>query len=71
MIKFFAFHVESVDDVVIMDINNANSSSASYQLYYHGYVLCRLPSLMDAVRKLNIGDPEIIFRTCLAAVSSN
>ena len=47
----FAFHVESgVDDDDVMDIN-VNVIAC------HGYVICRLPSLMDALRKLNIGNP--------------
>jgi hypothetical protein len=49
--KVFAFHVESVDDV------DVNSSSGSHQSFCHGYVICRLPSLMNSLRKLNIGNP--------------
>ena len=52
--KVFAFHVESVDDCADM---NAHSNSGSHQSFCHGYVICRLPSLMDALRKLNIGNP--------------
>ena len=43
--KVFAFHVESVDDVME---SKSNSSSGSHQSYCNGYVLCRLPSFMRA-----------------------
>ncbi len=53
--KVFAFHVESVDDVIE---SKSNSSSGSHQSYCNGYVLCRLPSFMHAFR--NIGNPTVM-----------
>ena len=47
--KVFAFHVESVDDVIE---SKSNSSSGSHQSYCNGYVLCRLPSFMRAFRSI-------------------
>ena len=54
--KVFAFHVESVNDDINVNVRS-KSSSTSHQSYCHGYVICRLASLMDALGKLNIGNP--------------